>query len=46
MLLWKSLRICFRHVYQIYVLGMSLQTYFSTFIHIIKSGGSYSEQYL
>ena len=43
MLFWKSLRICFYHMYQIYVLGTSLQTCFSIFVHIIKSGGSYRE---
>ena len=45
MLFWKSLRICFYHMYQIYILGMSLQTCFSVFVHIIKSGGSYSDHY-
>ena len=35
MLFWKSLRICFFHIYQIYVSGMSLQTCFSMFVHII-----------
>ena len=39
MLLWKSPRICFYRMYQIYVLGISLQTCFSVFVHIIKSGG-------
>ena len=34
--------ICFYHMYQIYVLGMSLQTCLM-FIHIIKSGGTYKE---
>ena len=38
MLFWKSLRIFFYHMYQIYVLGMTLQTCFSIFVHIIKSG--------
>ena len=44
-LFWKSLRIYFYHIYQIYVLRMSFQTCFSMFVHIIKSGGSYSEHY-
>ena len=36
MLFWKSLRICFFHIYQIYVSGMSLQTCsFSMFVHIV-----------
>ena len=40
MLLWKSLRICFFHIYQIYVLGMSLQTCFSMmFAHIVSLRG-------
>ena len=41
----KSLRICFYHMYQIYVLGMGVQTCFSMFVRIIKSGGRYSERY-
>ena len=32
---WKSLRICFFHIYQIYVSGMNLQTCFSMFVHIM-----------
>ena len=40
------LEICFYHMYQIYILGMSLETCFSLFVHIIKSWGSYSEHYL
>ena len=32
-------------MYQIYLLGTSLQTCFSVFVHIIKSRGSYSEHY-
>jgi len=36
MLCWKSLRICFFHIYQIYVLEISLQTCFSMFAHIIS----------
>ena len=44
--LWNSLSmILFYHTYQIYVLEMSLQTCFSMSVHIIKSGGSYSEHY-
>ena len=35
MLFWRSLRICFFHSYQTYVSGMSLQTCFSMFVHII-----------
>ena len=41
----KSLRICFYHMNQIYVLEMSLQNCFSMFVHITKSGGSHSEHY-
>ena len=35
MLFWKSLPICFFYIYQIYLSGMSLQTCFSMFVHII-----------
>ena len=45
MLLWKSLRICFYHMYQIYVLAMTLHTCFSMFVHIIKKVFSYNEHY-
>ena len=31
----ESLRVCFFHIYQVYVLGMILQTCFSVFVHII-----------
>ena len=35
MLFWKSLRISFFHIYQIYLLGMILQTCFSMLVHIM-----------
>ena len=40
MLIWKSLRICFFHIHQMYVSGMSLQTCFSMLVHIIMSSSS------
>ena len=40
MLFWKSLRICFFRIYQVYVLGMILQTCFSSNMSKMKASAS------